>query len=54
MTLIDTAVIGSKGGKARARNLTAEQLTEIGRKGAASRWGPKKKGAPPKRKKKGS
>src|SRR5579863_2219423 len=42
MTLIDTAEIGRKGGKARAENLTAEQLREIGRKGAAARWGPKK------------
>ena len=36
---------GAKGGKiggaARARNLTPEQLAEIGRKGAAKRWGPK-------------
>lgn len=29
---------GKKGGKARAANLSAEQLTEIGRKGAAARW----------------
>ena len=29
---------GLKGGKARARNLTPEQLAEIGRKGAAARW----------------
>ena len=29
---------GKKGGKARAANLTAEQLSEIGRKGAAKRW----------------
>lgn len=30
---------GKKGGKARAANLTLEQLSEIGRKGAATRWG---------------
>jgi hypothetical protein len=30
---------GKKGGKARAANLTAEQLAEIGRLGAAARWG---------------
>jgi len=29
---------GRKGGKARAANLTPEQLSEIGRKGAAARW----------------
>jgi hypothetical protein len=32
---------GAKGGKARAKNLTAEQLRAIGRKGAAKRWGSK-------------
>lgn len=30
---------GLKGGKARANNLTLEQLSEIGRKGAEARWG---------------
>jgi len=30
--------LGRKGGKARASNLTAEQLAEIGRKAAAARW----------------
>ena len=29
---------GKKGGKARAANLTTEQLSEIGRMGAAKRW----------------
>ena len=29
---------GRKGGKARAANLTPEQLSEIGRLGAAKRW----------------
>jgi hypothetical protein len=29
---------GKKGGKARAANLTAEQLSAIGRMGAARRW----------------
>lgn len=32
---------GKKGGAARARNLTPEQLAEIGRKGAEKRWGKK-------------
>ena len=41
MTLIDTAVIGRKGGKARAENLSAEELRDIGRKGAEARWGKK-------------
>jgi hypothetical protein len=30
--------LGRKGGAARARKLTAEQRTEIARKGAAIRW----------------
>ena len=30
---------GKRGGKARAANLTPEQLSEIGRKGAETRWG---------------
>jgi len=30
--------LGSKGGKQRAKNLTAEQRREIGRKGAEARW----------------
>lgn len=35
---------GKKGGPARARSLTVEQLAEIGRIGAAKRWGePEKK-----------
>lgn len=29
---------GLKGGKARAKNLTKEQLSEIGKKGAEARW----------------
>jgi hypothetical protein len=29
---------GKKGGRARAANLTAEQLAAIGRMGAAARW----------------
>jgi hypothetical protein len=36
--------IGRKGGKARAKNLSKKQLTAIGRKGAAKRWGSKPKG----------
>jgi general stress protein YciG len=30
--------LGRKGGKSRAKNLTADQLREIGRKGAEARW----------------
>jgi len=33
--------LGKLGGVARARKLTAEQRTEIARKGAAKRWGRK-------------
>ena len=29
---------GSKGGKARAANLTPEQMSNIGKAGAAARW----------------
>jgi general stress protein YciG len=43
--MIDTAEIGRKGGQKRAENLTAQELSEIGRKGAEARWGPKKKAA---------
>ena len=43
--MIDTTEIGRKGGQERAKNLTAEQLSEIGRKGAEARWGSKKKAA---------
>ena len=32
------AQLGSKGGKARAKKLTAEQRAEIARKAAAKRW----------------
>lgn len=35
---------GKKGGKARAANLTPEQLSEIGRKGAEARWEKKARG----------
>jgi hypothetical protein len=31
-----------KGGKARAENLTSEELSQIGKKAAAARWGKKK------------
>jgi hypothetical protein len=34
--------LGRKGGKARKANLTKEQLTAIGKQGAAKRWGTKK------------
>lgn len=38
--------MGRKGGTARGKNLTKEQLAEIGRKGAQTRWAkkPGKKG----------
>lgn len=39
---------GKKGGKARARNLTKEQLSEIGKKGAAARWRPREPEEEPK------
>ncbi len=32
------AGIGSKGGKTRAKNLSKEQLSEIGKQGALKRW----------------
>ena len=31
--------LGAKGGKARARNLTAKERKEIAQKAAATRWG---------------
>ena len=33
--------LGSKGGRQRAKNLTAEQRREIARKGAQTRWAKK-------------
>jgi hypothetical protein len=33
--------LGALGGKARARNLSAQRLTAIGRQGAVARWGRK-------------
>ncbi len=33
------AVLGRRGGAARAKKLTPEQRAEIARKGAAKRWG---------------
>jgi hypothetical protein len=38
VTLIDTAKIGRKGGKARAANLSAEELAAAGRKAVNARW----------------
>ena len=35
--------LGSKGGTARAKRLTKEQLSKIGKAGAAKRWGGKPK-----------
>jgi hypothetical protein len=34
---------GKKGGKARAANLSSHDLSAIGKKGAAARWGTKQK-----------
>lgn len=34
--------MGRKGGKRRAKNLTTEQLSAIGKKGAAHRWNKRK------------
>jgi general stress protein YciG len=34
--------LGSLGGKARAKNLTPERLSEIGRKAIAARWAKKR------------
>ncbi len=36
--MIDTAVIGKKGGEARAASLTAEELSEQGRNAVNERW----------------
>lgn len=36
------AKLGSLGGKARAKKLTKEKLSEIGKKGAVTRWNKKK------------
>lgn len=35
--------VGRRGGKARAKNLTKKQMSAIGKKGAAARWGDKPK-----------
>ena len=40
--------MGRKGGQARRRNLTPEQLSAIGRHGAATRYGKSKPPSPPK------
>jgi len=36
--------LGKKGGAARAKSLTKEELSTIGKAGAAKRWGSKKGG----------
>ena len=36
---MDTRTAGKRGGLQRAKNLTPAQLSAIGRKGAAARWG---------------
>jgi hypothetical protein len=40
---VTAAEMGKRGGTARAKNLTKKQLTEIGKRGAAKRWGGKVK-----------
>jgi hypothetical protein len=42
MALIDTAAIGKKGGKARAKNMTPEERSESARKASQARWAKKK------------
>jgi hypothetical protein len=37
------ATMGKSGGKARAKNLSKEELSKIGKVGAAKRWGSKAK-----------
>lgn len=39
----NAVALGRKGGRARMRGLTEEQLTALGKKGAAARWGKKKR-----------
>lgn len=39
-------ILGSKGGKARARKLTAKRRMEIACKAARKRWGTFRKGPP--------
>lgn len=38
MTLVDTAVIGRKGGNARAKSLSAKERTDSARDAANARW----------------
>jgi len=45
MALIDTAKIGKKGGKARAKNMTPEERSESARKAVNARWDKAKKKA---------
>lgn len=42
MALVDTAAIGKKGGKARAKNMTAKERSESASKAAKARWATKK------------
>jgi hypothetical protein len=37
--------LGRRGGKARAANMTAEELSKIGKQGAKARWAQKNTGA---------
>ena len=38
MKLIDPAKIGKKGGKQRAKNMTAQERSQSARKAAQARW----------------
>jgi len=44
MAMVDTAVIGRKGGKASAKALTPAERSERARKAINARWAKKKKG----------
>lgn len=51
MALVDTAAIGKKGGKARAKNMTAEERSAAASQASKARWAQakaKKKTAPKK------
>lgn len=45
MTMVDTAAIGRKGGKARAKNMTAAERSEAMSKASKARWAKAKKTA---------
>jgi hypothetical protein len=52
MALVDTAELGRKGGKARAKKMTKQERSESARKAVLARWAKaKKKGTSRKRSK---